>query len=655
MPKGKSKAKNPEIYRHDYDEEVWRAQQRLASQAVAHNRGGTHRVKDEHLTNTRYDHMNHAELYARTKEAGLFEKNMKKRDMARALADKMRADRVANKRREKEAAKKKEEEDERKRNELAERERAKKEKARKIEERRQREAEGEPIDGDEWDWDDEEEEESERQHGLGHGRIIQDDSESPTTTTTATSEAIFSPIHPTQTLRIFEWPASNSPARSPKLPDTPYSTESGNERFFPLPRRLPYAAMSVVTTLSQETLRLPGDNYRDDVDPDFVPILSEHTKDCARNGVLINQLSDAVIESATQWAGRTLVQWWNGHMYFNLPARKPEVKLTDVYTKWKKKKERTGKTKPEDPKISSIQRQKDQRQKMLDVYAASEYRPLVGYRPSYLDYPKFDGIEREKSMDNLFYIRFPHVDLPHYFFWADPEEWADPTTPNPEWSAPSASEALRPDSYLLYIRRELRRGHYRPVILVAKPNEYIEVREKLPVPGKFLDSAKAPKASAYEIAIWRFERDLYRNGWKITMVRLREKWLEEGKKKQWDILTRQLPWVYPSGILPNAPPSGLKHEPVGLCLAEKFARVEVFDENRLVEPILGDEDWTRDDDSYWKVVERDQEPEEDKTDEPSGATADASQHLERRSSEVLAWMDELVSPPAASTRHNKTR
>ncbi|KAF2691760.1 hypothetical protein K458DRAFT_325364, partial [Lentithecium fluviatile CBS 122367] len=401
----------------------------MAPQAAPHRRGGTHRVKEGDRTGTHWDDKNYQELMITAKDRGVWRKDMPKKEMAKALAQKDRADARAVRQANAEAYKNRKQMEEKKKKDAEEKERLLREKERRRKTRERRRALGEHVISS----SENEEDESPSDGNVGVGQIVsdeEDDYESSTTTTTVPSS--LAPIAPAQKLRIFEWqyqePPPNSPPLSPISPSGRIQIEAVPE---PLPKKIPYAVMNVVTTKTGETLELPGRAIPEEVGPDFVPSLSGHTKDCARNGVLLRPLRNAIVERGTDWATRTQVQWWNGRMYFHLPPRKSKADLATVYAKWKKKKDTTrlarrkkgaGITKAE-PKKQAQQRLKDRREKMLDVYAASEYRPPICYVPNYLGYSLLDDDddEVEKSLENLFYIRFQDMNLPHYFFWSDAE------------------------------------------------------------------------------------------------------------------------------------------------------------------------------------------------------------------------------------------
>jgi hypothetical protein len=70
------------------------------------------------------------------------------------------------------------------------------------------------------------------------------------------------------------------------------------------------------------------------------------------------------------------------------------------------------------------------------VLEASAYRPTaICYLPAYLNFSPdtHDTNNTPQTLKNLYYIRFPGCDVPHYYFWTKKGEWDDPTTRNPEW------------------------------------------------------------------------------------------------------------------------------------------------------------------------------------------------------------------------------
>ncbi|CAI6336050.1 unnamed protein product [Periconia digitata] len=631
MPKGKSKAKNPDLYE---DEDATEAEERSkAPQAAVHARGGRWEVRDDLKTGTHWDDMHHIDLKRATEEAGVHKKDMSKIEMIHALAKKDRIDEMERKAAEKEEQRKKRLVEIQERKKHAERLWRKRD-------RQARRSRGEDYVSDTTD---------SGSDSLGRGS----DDESNMSTTTTPSESSITSVNPAPRLRIYEWPYGDAPPANP--PQAPMSSSDASMNDIqpePLPKRLPYAVMKIMTTVSKEKLELPGRQYSEEVGPDFVLSLSEHTKDCARNGIMYGQLQRAVIERATDWARRTQVQWWNGIMCFNLPPRGSSRKvLADVYAKWNRNKKklhrreglRGGGIHKAEPKQIATQRLKDQRQKMIDVYAVSEHRPSICYMPSYLDYPFMEEDEEVAArLDNLFYIRFVDMDLPHYYFWST-SEWNDPTKPNPDW-LDANNQNVRLNS--LSINPVLNETGNK----LTPSSRNIRVKKTL-VPRKFRSSSIAPKTSRYKAAIWAFEKDLYNKGLAVTLKDVRERWNRDGKKtREWRRLVKNLPSLYPAGELPASPPVST---PPGITsLAEKFAGIEVPSEQRWpIESIIGDEPWTRDDEAYWDIAQI-----------PliaSDTLHDTLHALERRGSEdlpfVTAWMNKISTSPDSPSLPAKRR
>ncbi|KAF2643030.1 hypothetical protein P280DRAFT_547265 [Massarina eburnea CBS 473.64] len=644
MPKGKPKARFSDLYSDEDSSEA--EQRRMAPKSVPHARGGIWEVKDQHKTGTHWDNMHHVDLRRAAEDAGLYKKDMSKVEMIHVLADKDRAEEIE--RRAIEA------EERRRRRQAEARERKKqREMLRKKKDRRERREANEDYVSDTTEDDPD-------------GFNVQSDGDSLSTTTPTTTTRSIGPIYPAQRLRIYEWPHVGMPPLNPSR--SSISPISPTGRFRPevkpelLPMKLPYAVMKLVTTHTKEKLELPGRQYSEEVGPDFVLSLTEHTKDCARNGVMYGQLERAVVESGAKWAERTHIQWWNGRMYFNLPPRGASKKnLADVYAKWKKKKEvnrfvtKKGRgINKVDPKRNAAQRLKDQRQKMLDVWAVSEHRPPICYMPSYLDYPLLDDDDEvEKSVENLFYIRFLDMELPHYYFWTVPGEWEDPTVPNPEWLETEVVEAH--DRHHAHVLAERygqpstgKRNTQASNGFPQRPKKMLVKRT--PVPRKFRPSVTPPKTSKYKAALWAFEKDLYHKGWATVLKESRERWIHDGKNNEWMRLIKNLPMLHPAGNLPIAPPI---NAPRGISsLAEKFAAIEVPSDQRFIQAIVGDEPWTRDDDAYWTVVDIPDVMEIDDQDSLHRAMDDTHipSALERRTSEVSDWISGIPTSPHSPSR-----
>ncbi|KAF2192340.1 hypothetical protein K469DRAFT_653747, partial [Zopfia rhizophila CBS 207.26] len=283
-----------------------------ASRPKRHKRGGTHRVKDEHRTGTHWDGKTYEELLYTIKSPSrrvIYTKDMRKHEMARALADhdKERAKGEAAKKREierKKETKKKAEKEER------EKERQLRDKLAGKAERAQRREAGEDV-------SDSTEAEAEAYVNdiMGierYGQMVDDDNfwsvSSSEGSETGTPSTV-SPTFPHQKLRIYEWPFSDMPSpNSPRTPQTPGGTEREDVFRETLPRKIPYAVMNLVTSTSKETLELPGRTYPEVIRADFVPKLNQRTVDAARNGTMIGPLRKAVVESGKEWAKRTQVQ-----------------------------------------------------------------------------------------------------------------------------------------------------------------------------------------------------------------------------------------------------------------------------------------------------------------------------------------------------------
>jgi hypothetical protein len=503
---------------------------------------------------------------------------------------------------------------------------------------------------------------------FGVGEEVSDssmDKLSPVSTISSPS-AIHS-LYPHGRLRIGEWSHEEPPLEDPPMSEW---SSSGREREDYqgelLPMNLPYVVMKLVTTFSDETLELPGRQHPEKIGQDFVPKLTQFTMNCARNGVLIGTLRKAVIERAEDWAERTIVQYWNGRMYFELPERTSTVPIADVYKKWKTKKEDRRKVpkgttvKAKTRKQELQQQYKDKRQKLLDVYASSEFRPAICYAPVELDYPRVQrDDEGPRELENLYYIRFPGMDLPHYYFWTRPYEWADPTTPNPTWSSAKIQDEVleREEAILPYIRSDYKNDKSRPYAL-----DKLKTRgKKKSVPQKFQSSEKRlPKTSKYKAALWAVERQLYREGLQGTLFKYWQKWVDEGKEPFRKLLWEDLPQLYPSAKMPDAPP--VQAYEIPKSIAEKIASIEALSPERPISPIHGDEPWTRNDDEYWDVVDAPAQPvlEDDIQDElrrsmsivhTGRRQSRALSGLLRRFSSLSRWLD---GPEAASPIHSES-
>ncbi|KAJ4286795.1 hypothetical protein N0V90_013047 [Kalmusia sp. IMI 367209] len=669
MPKGKPKRKFADLY--DEEDENAKARRAATPQAKPHKRGGTHRVRPEHQTGTHWDEKNHVQLIEAAKEPlyaefRILKKDIPKHMIARGLtdADRMLVERGQRKQIEldklkEELGRQRQEESEKRRGKLME-------KIARKEDRQRRRDEGDDVSISTASSDTY----SNRvtKFGTGMGQIVSsDESDSTSTTATPGTPATISPGSPLPKLRLFEWSFAAPPSDDP--PSALITPRGRRRRSMSdkelRPRRLPYAHMNVVTMKTGQLLETPGRSNTEE--PDYVELLPEHIKDCARNGVLIGPLKDSVIESGFDWAERTVVQGWNGQICFNLPRRKPKPGMEDlaaVYREWASKernrrmaaKKRGAGINKLDPRRNAQERLKNKRLKMLDVYSASEFRPGIVYSPSYLDAPyvlaEDEAAARPCSIENLFFIRLRSEKLPRYFFWADAVEWEDPTEPNPAYEIWKALNTRDDDIFT---------EDHLPILTTNK--QFNQVRTKRePTPPKFQPGTKRPKISRYQAALWAIERDLYNNGWTYTMAKYRDKWFSEGKAAAWSRLVRTLVRPFPNFQFPAAPPVRDNPEPSMISIAEKMARVEVPSPERHIIPIFGNEDWTRHDDAYWitvwRVEESSSEEEEEEQDQDQEEEEEAEEDeeyqvertaasplaLERRISDVFTWVDQVSSP-----------
>lgn len=651
MARGKPKAKFPEEYpSEDEDAKAEREARAKAPQAKPHKRGGVHKVKKEHLTGTKWDKMTLNEVksaalrdpkykpfFARFKKP----KDLKKHVFAQTLAD---ADKELDRRAQKakrESAKLREQA----RIKALELEREKRAQGqKKQEERLRKEEEGQIL-------SDEDESIEERPQVY----LQQEESDTSDTTSTRLSEL---PIDAPQHLRMFEWSFTEPP-----------SGDYGNTaRRWPRneelqPRELPYTPMNVVTMRSREMLHTPGINAQETgIEPDRVPPLSPHVKDCARNGVLTGPLEGAVVESGQYWRARTIIQAWNGRMYFNLP--RPDEDLAEAYRKWKSrdayKKRRANRqllreagVHKRGARFDALKKQ-EQRRLIKNVYRASQWRPTLAYLPAYLPYSwqaQHDGppgVPGDRDLEDLFYIRLKGESVPSFFFWVEASKggWI-PTKPNPQYDEYSGPQrVLKPDRRLSRLVRV----------------------KRVPSPSRF-KSRNVNLTSTFDVALWTIERNLYYHGLGDTLKLYHDKWQIEGREDAWRSLTsllkHQLP---PSGRWPSHPPVRPERDPYMISIAEKMARVEDLGPNSRdpILPIYIDDDWTRNDDAYWTTKERLNSPEQyniglgiqyatpisragrpasgSHVPTPRPSTPDTPHSLHRSISDVFAWVSTVSTP-----------
>ncbi|KAL1612046.1 hypothetical protein SLS60_000269 [Paraconiothyrium brasiliense] len=656
MAKGKPKVKFPEHYpEEDEDARAAREARAKAPQAKPHKRGGVHAIKDKDKTGSKWDTMTrdvmveaalrdpmYIPFFAKFKQTKEKVKDLKKLVLLQTLAsaDEQLKRKAAQEQRE--GVKLRKEAEARRK---AEEEKQRAEQQRKEQERLRREEEGQIV-------SDEEEEEQE----LPQVYLLQEDSDtSDTISTLSSSSSSYSPGK----LRMFEWSFADPP--SSDYWRTPRSWPQQQE-LQPLP--LPYTPMNVVSIHEREMLHTPGlISQNQGIEPDRVARLSQHVKDCARNGVLIGPLADAVIESGSDWSERTIVQGWNGRMFFDLPrSERSDEDLADVYRQWKskeaKKKRKSDRKRyheagvhKADPRLKAL-KQKERRKITKNVYKTSQWRPTIVYLPAYLpahseapDFSPTDIFAPTRNAETLFYIRLEGESVPSFFFWAEQDGWKDPTEPNP--------------LYEEFEHQYARRTSQHSVLTPRRFSRLVRVK-KMPAPRRFSPTYTIPKTSRYETALWAIERDLYNHGFHSTLKLYHNRWLIEENKDVWNKLTsvlrNQLP---PSGRFPPHPPVRLEHDPGMISIAEKLARVEAPFRTRPVLPIFIDDDWTRNDDAYWTTEERPRTPASDSMEvemqyaipiSRNGrfvsrpATPGTPQSLHRRISDVFSWVSAVATP-----------
>ncbi|KAF1940478.1 hypothetical protein EJ02DRAFT_494726 [Clathrospora elynae] len=411
----------------------------MAPQSVAHRRGGTHKVRDQDKTDSIYDTYNYKQLLDTAKERGIYRKDMKKAEMAFALKhhdeERTKAEREA----------------------VIVRQRlqqqARKEQQRRLHAKQKRRVENER--GRERDEDVSDDTMSEKEMEANQktrdeykrdtvGQVLSDESWESTSTESSTRSGN-RPIEADCKLRLFEWPYEDMPLlNAPSwLTDVAFDPEN-------LPQQVAYVPLKVITTGSKQTLFLPGNKYPTDVYPDYVPILSLQTRKAARNGIMEGVLRKATIERATDWATRTQVQGWNARMYFNLPSRNEAKDLAETYQKWLIENRKLLRVKGRGDGVSAdrkrrhAQRERNKGRKTAEVYESSKWRlPAVCYISAYLDFGLQEWKREEwRKLDNLFFIRFPGCDVPHYYFWTQEGEWDDPTARNEAWDFTHAERVL---------------------------------------------------------------------------------------------------------------------------------------------------------------------------------------------------------------------
>ncbi|KAH6851696.1 hypothetical protein B0T12DRAFT_501369 [Alternaria alternata] len=659
MPKGKPKKDNPALYGGSPEP----SEPSTTRYAAVHRRGGTHKVRDEHKTDSKYDNYNYKELVDQAKERGIYRKDMKKVEMAWALKhddeEERRAEQdavLALQRKRQEA---KEEEERR----AAHKQRQIEEKhERRIEKERRRQRDESVSDDTLSDADIEAQETSRNEYAREQfGHALSDESWNSTSTESSPEPPMDRDTKPDCRLRLFEWPHE-------QLPDT------HPPRFFsfsePKPRAIPYAPLRLTTTSSKQKLVLPGSKYPTGVDPDFCPLLSPCTRSAARNGHLIGTLRHAVVESGVDWAQRTLVQGWNAHMYFHLGSRhhnESKPGLADTYRKWGLEKRKVlqvkgkGEARKEERAARHVQRRRNRTRLVQEVYESSLWRlGGMGYVAAYLDYwgdrggggggdgrgGRFGGRrgawgKEERVLENLFFVRFVGCDVPHYYFWSREGEWGDPCFPNPAWEAAGQLDEDEQDGVKMVEdakggKRRYRLGsknHVEPVS--STKTRLIRVRRpSLTLSFTAASSFSSPSSPiSIASATTHAERYLYNHGLTSTLSAYRARWLAKGKTTHWKTFAANLPTLWPSGNIPDVPPVETR---LGACLALKIAAIDVSSAGgkTTFSPVMGGEAWTGNDDKLWEVVEvvegdEDREDDDDETgdesDEFDGDDVDAEE------------------------------
>ncbi|CAN9471183.1 unnamed protein product [Alternaria alternata] len=626
MPKGKPKKDNPALYGGSPEP----SEPSTTRYAAVHRRGGTHKVRDEHKTDSKYDNYNYKELVDQAKERGIYRKDMKKVEMAWALKhddeEERRAEQDAMLALQRKRQEAKEEEERR----AAHKQRQIEEKhERRIEKERRRQRDESVSDDTLSDADIEAQETSRNEYAREQfGHALSDESWNSTSTESSPEPPMDRDTKPDCRLRLFEWPHE-------QLPDT------HRPRFFsfsePKPRAIPYAPLRLTTTSSKQKLVLPGSKYPTGVDPDFCPMLSPRTRSAARNGHLIGTLRHAVVESGVHWAQRTLVQGWNAHMYFHLGSRhhnESKPGLADTYRKWGLENRKVlrvkgkGEARKEERAARHVQRRRNRTRLVQEVYESSLWRPGgMGYVAAYLDHRgdgdgegrgtgRFGGgrraceKEEESVLENLFFVRFLGCDVPHYYFWTRQGEWGDPCFPNPAWEAAGELDEDEQDNVEIGGdakggKRTHRLGSKNRVeSLGPGKTQLIRVRRPSSALSCTAASSTSSPSSPVSIAsaITRAEYHLYTYGLSSTLSAYHARWIAKGKITHWKTFAANLPTLWPSGNIPDVPP--VESRP-GACLALKIATIDVSGAGgkTIFSPLMGGEAWTGNDDKLWEVVE----------------------------------------------------
>ena len=560
--------------------------------------------------------MNHKELFNLTKERGVYQKDAKKHEMALALRKYDHEKKAA----EHDAIVQRERGEQEERRAQKKRDEAKQAALKAQHERRMLKENkikrGESVSEDSLD-----EEQLQAEHDRLNGRddynqekfgqVLSDESWD----STSTESSVYStnpPILPDCRVRLYEWPYSHLPEAEAPMP-TPKSVFSFSPEYPELlPVPVSYAPMKMITVNSNQKMFLPGQRYPRGVNPDFVPFLSSQTRQAARNGILQDVLAKATIERATEWSTRTLVQGWNARIFFTLPPRNETKELADVYRKWRLETRKLLKVKGRQDTLSAnrasrhAQHQRNKALMAAEVYEASQYRPLaMVYIPAYLDYESQTAQsdicpeESDRSLANLFYVRFPSCDVPHYYFWTGKGEWEDPTVPNPSWN-PDWVQQNSTDTTNAGCLSEVQHAQKQP--WKAPTKTMVRVKR----PDVTFDPPLFPLSSNnFDAILANIEQSLCSYGLAVTLANCRSKCIADGKSHAWKVFAHALPQIYPAGQLASAPPIDAY---LGESIAMKLATIEALakgEDNTPLSPFRGDESWTENDDAYWDVKEVD--------------------------------------------------
>ena len=474
--------------------------------------GSAHRLKEEDKTGTHWDGCTHAELKAAAQARGLYRKTMAKAAMAKALAQ-------------------------------------------HDQERKQ--PASPPL---------------EPFQVTGPAFLEADDSELSSSSSSSAME--MEPLEPSENQRlcIYEWPFTDLP--SPTPPKTPKTGQSTAHEVLPKP--IDYAPMHVKTTVTQQSLLLPGGNYPERASS--LPLLSQHVAAAARNGALMGALAHAIVERGTAWSKRTQVQGWNGRMYFANPSPPPKREL------------KSPRPRRHLPKLHLP-------------------HPIC-FVPGELNYPyePVDVEQHARSLENLFYIRFSGNDLPSFYFWTWPGDWADPTEMNPRfWQLQKADiEFKRLEELSGDEARNVQARLQKISLLISPAVPVDEAKVRVKKSAEYQPGRDDPSKSAdYNAALETFEKWLVELGLQITLGKLRHECQLTDQYHRWVAFSWDLAKLYSSGALPDTPPVHLVNEKVKLqSLSQKIAGVLFGDGDDSVPCMNGDEPWTRNDNVYWDVVSR---------------------------------------------------